>query len=302
MKKKDSEMILEKLQFYDKWSLSDEDVLKRIKKIDLFLFEYVGSDDRIKSLMNNEKIKSLIEIAKVAANLKPIEEEQLIVFLVGIITYIEASVLNDANLLSQSYNMMSELVEIISEYYRSDIYMDNLLRKYASDKVKFEHQGIKVKFTKAHLKKHLTERMNIIPLTRQDIDLVKSDFANYNRRLYLENDPSKTYFELRYPTSIVVIHEQCQIARVIDVDIVTFFDAIGQGNFSKIVKAPFYQIQHLVFLLSKLMNDTWYSQVTQSVGWSKSQCGGLRNKIKGKWVNHVRKEIERVTGEDVYSK
>lgn len=300
MTEQELKVILKKIKFYIYWFLPDSEVRIREFLVDKIISAFRNNNPTLDYLLTHPKISAKIEFAHTLAYLRPVSDKDLIKFVLGIIELVYYFTEHVDSHIENASDLMSESIRIVSEYYKSEEYKEHLLSNSITGEERFDSEGIIVPFSLQNLMMHI-KRMGIHPLNRKDIDIVKSDFANYNRQLYHHNKDkeTKTIFK---PKDLTVINEIYQITRgadIIKIDIHDFLLAVLQADFSGIEQRPKYKIQHLVYVLSRVMEKEWYNTVLVSVGWGKSQCSGhgvkLENDIWGKKINKILDQLDRLS-------
>lgn len=301
MKESDQEAIRKKLYFLDKWFLPETEIPKRKNLIRKLLKVYEGVSPMQNDILAHPKISSLVTIADLLAHLKPISDYLLCEFVFGLTEFALYIATNEESHLKVAYDLMSESVTILSTYYETDEYAEYLISKKVTGDERFESEGIIVPFSPKSIFQH-AKRMALHPLTSKDIDKVKSDFAKYNRQLYYQpiNNGTKEKFPLKENSILLKIHTISKDRQITDLDLPDFLSAIRDADFTDIKTKPEYKIQHLIFTISKIMGENWYSAVIKSVGWKKSQCGGHREKLEndswGSDINQIISDLEKGKG------
>lgn len=299
MNEQENEVILKKLRFFDYWVLPESEIQARNNEIDGIIAVFRESDPKMESLLSNQVISRKIEFAHILAILKPVNNENLKNFVLGIIELAYQCIHNDETRFEKASNLMSGSLKIVSAFYKSEEYKEFLVSDNIAGEERFESKGIIVPFSVNNLMLHI-KRMGIHPLNRKDIATVKSDFANFNRSMYYQ-EKDKAYKTSYIIKDLPVIDEIYEISKqygIIKVGINDFLEAVLHADFSKIEQKPKYKIQHLVYVLSGVMAEEWYDAVLVSVGWKKSQCGGngkkLEHDIWGRKINKIFDQIGKI--------
>lgn len=297
----------QELLFIINWLLPTNEANRRIGIIDEYINNLESKNDLLKEYFNHKATLNQKKIAYTMAWLKPITDDMLLNYLLGIgklFLVLRYNRYQD----EQEYDILVEpAVSLFSRFIKSEVWQKYLIEKGVDQNAVFLAETICVPISAENLYNY-AGRIKETLLTIMDVDKLKKRYNQYLYETYyveprtaIEQDPQNSNLEKNTKHHLKVFDKNkldklndiylfCIDEKIFtEVELHEFHECISKIDFSKLFMEKVLlrsKFKYIIFRLNLIINDSlWYKNAAKSIEVEPNKCSGAN--VPDEWKEMI---------------